>query len=57
MVCVFYALICGVVIPWNSVWIKVLVGVSLSEQLHPQDGKNVDNNNEEKCQVAQSTQG
>ena len=43
-------------VPWNFVGIKVLVGVSLAEKLHPEDGENVDDNDKKESEVAKSTQ-
>jgi hypothetical protein len=35
--------------PWHRIRIEVLLGVSLAEELHAEDGEDVDDNDEEKC--------
>ena len=43
-------------IPWHFVWIEIFISVSFPKQLHPEDGKDIDDNYKEEGQVAKSTQ-
>ena len=40
-------LICKVDLPWHRIWIEVLLGVCLAEELHAEYGEDVDDNDEE----------
>ena len=43
-------------VPWDRVRVEVLLRVCLPEELHPEDGEDVDDNDEEEGEVSESAQ-
>ena len=59
MLLIFHAALCksSNKLPRHRIWIEVLLGVDLAEELHPQDGEDVDDDDEEEGEVPEGAQG